>query len=449
MNSRNRLQVIVLSLLGFLVIIRLFSGPPSPHGAIIFSKLDARELRQQIFQVSEGVTVVIDATGSIDERRSGEMGLAAYPWITHDGTGSVIWEMDGSNTILEGSLAHVKGDELVLEAGTYTLNFVSYGQLLSRSRAPFWKDNRKWHVMIQSPENEDALRPISGVLKTDLGDQVWAATALGRNEKREYFFEVLRPAELDIHAIGQLSNDDGIRPVDYSSIEDAVTGQVVWYFSRDNTTWAGGAQENRMFEGNVAVQPGIYRTVAVTDSRHNYGSWEANPPYNPDGWGVHLSSSTRDRITTFDPWMQDEPVIAFIQVGDDARLEKTFIVHRTTPVVLYAMGEITGPNNGYDLAWLDQLEGDGGAHTLWEMTYENSVPAGGAQKNRKTVKFLNLEPGSYVLHYKSDESHSYENWNAHEPERPERWGVALFRLRGDGPEFTIIDSSAEVPAPVQ
>ena len=150
MNSRNRLQVIVLSLLGFLVIIRLFSGPPSPHGAIIFSKLDARELRQQIFQVSEGVTVVIDATGSIDERRSGEMGLAAYPWITHDGTGSVIWEMDGSNTVLEGSLAHVKGDELVLEAGTYTLNFVSYGQLLSRSRAPFWKDNRKWHVMIQS-----------------------------------------------------------------------------------------------------------------------------------------------------------------------------------------------------------------------------------------------------------------------------------------------------------
>ena len=449
MSSRSRLQVIVLLLLGFFVIIRLFSGPPSPHGAIVFSKLDVRELRQQIFQVSERVTAVIDATGSIDERRSGEMGLAAYPWITRDDTGEVIWKMDSSNAIQEGSLAHVKGDELVLEAGTYTLNFVSYGQLLRRSRAPFWNDKRKWHVMIQSSENVDALQSISGVLRADSGDQIWAATALGRNEKKEYFFEVLRPAELVIHSIGQLSSGDGIRTVDYSLIEDAVTGQVVWYFSRDNTEWAGGALENRVFEGKVGIQPGIYRAFVVTDNRHNYGSWEANPPYDPDGWGIRLSSPTRDRIATFDPWMQDEPVIAFTQVGDDARRETTFVVRRTTPVMLHAMGEITGPDNGYDLAWLDQLEDDGGVRAVWEMTYDNSVPAGGAQKNRKAVKVLSLEPGSYVLHYKSDGSHSYEHWNASAPDNPERWGVALFDIRENGSEITIIDSSAKAPPSVQ
>ena len=449
MSSRSRLQVIVLLLLGFFVVIRLFSGPPSPRGAIVFTKLDVRELRHQSFRVSERITVVINATGSIDERRSGETGLAAYPWITRDDTGEVIWKMDNSNAVQEGSLAHVEGDELVLEAGIYTLNFASYGQLLRRSRAPFWDDKRKWRVMIQSLENGDALQPISGMLRTDSGDQIWEATALGRNEKKEFYFEVLQPAELDIHAIGQLSSGDGIRTVDYSLIEDAATGQVVWYFSRDNTEWAGGAQENRVYEGKVGLRPGIYRLSVATDSRHNYGSWEANPPYDPGGWGISLSSPTRDRITTFDPWMQDEPVIAFMQVGDDARLETTFMVRRTTPVMLHAMGEITGPNNGYDFAWLEQLEDDGEARIVWEMTYENSVPAGGDHKNRKAVKVLILEPGSYVLHYESDGSHSFEHWNARAPSNQERWGVALFEIWENGSEITIIDSSAKAPASVQ
>ena len=83
------------------------------------------------------------------------------------------------------------------------------------------------------------------------------------------------------------------------------------------------------------------------------------------------------------------------------------------------------------------------------MTYENSVPAGGAQKNRKAVKVLILEPGTYVLHYESDGSHSFEHWNARAPDNQERWGVALFDIREDGSEITIVDSSAKAPTPVQ
>ena len=94
---------------------KTFFGPPSPRGAIVFTKLDVRELRQQSFRVSERIKVEIDATGSIDERRSGEMGLAAYPWITRDDTGEVMWKMDNSNAVQEGSLAHVVGDEPVLD----------------------------------------------------------------------------------------------------------------------------------------------------------------------------------------------------------------------------------------------------------------------------------------------------------------------------------------------
>ena len=42
-------------------------------------------------------------------------GLAAYPWITRDDTGEVMWKMDNSNAVQEGLLAHVVGDEPVLD----------------------------------------------------------------------------------------------------------------------------------------------------------------------------------------------------------------------------------------------------------------------------------------------------------------------------------------------
>ena len=83
MGSRRRLPVIVLLLLGFFVVVRLFSGPPAPRGAIVFNKLDVRELRHQSFRVSERIKVAINTTGSIDERRSGEMGAG---WISLDYT---------------------------------------------------------------------------------------------------------------------------------------------------------------------------------------------------------------------------------------------------------------------------------------------------------------------------------------------------------------------------
>ena len=52
---------------------------------------------------------LVQLTSVVQER----WGLAAYPWITRDDTGEVIWKMDNSNAVQEGSLAHVVGDEPV------------------------------------------------------------------------------------------------------------------------------------------------------------------------------------------------------------------------------------------------------------------------------------------------------------------------------------------------
>ncbi len=402
----------------------------------MLSDLDVRELTQQAFQVSGPLRVVIDAVGSIDERQ-GATGLAAYSWITRAHTGEVVWSMNASNTRQDGSLAYVDEEELVLDTDSYILNFASYGQLQRRSNLTFRKDRRKWHVTIHAPDNKDALRTITRPLASNSDNKTWDAVSLRGEEKREILFEVHRSAEFEIHAIGQLGSQDEVQPVDYSRIEDAVSGHVVWQLSRDNTDWAGGIQENRIFKGQRILPPGVYRAIAVTNNAHHYGSWVGNPPFYPEGWGLHISTSDTEEVSTFDPWMQRDPIIRVTQVGDDEQYAQPFIVEDTAAVVLYALGEITGPENGYDLAWLEKQESTGESRIRWQMSYENSVHAGGARKNRKEIEFLRLEPGVYRLHYESDGSHAYNNWNSDEPDYPERWGVAMFPVQSQGAAITV------------
>ncbi|MCY4171365.1 MAG: hypothetical protein OXF08_07155 [Bacteroidetes bacterium] len=443
MSTYSRLLFIVVLSMSTLAVFRLFSGPPIPRGATAIDNIDPYELTTQSFQVSGNLLVLIDAVGSVDDRR-GANGLAAYSWITHISSGETVWSMLNSpNTVLDGSLATITQDSLTLERGEYRLNFASYGQLLKHSDASFEKDQRKWKTIVHSPNNKDALRSIDGFIEYRMDDQLWDATPLGREEKREHLFEVHSPVDLTIHAIGQLGDHDEVQPVDFSRIEDVVTGQVIWQLTRDNTSWAGGALENRVFKGQRLLPPSVYRAVVTTNSTHHYDDWLGNPPYHPDGWGLRLAASQREAVRTFDPWMlQRDPIIGFTQVGDDEEHFQSFTAQDTTAIVVDALGEITGPDNGYDLARLEQQDNEGEWEVLWEMSWEGSAHAGGSRKNRKEVQFFRLPPGRYTLSYESDGSHSFENWNSSEPDYPERWGVAMFSVM-DGVSTVILDDSVQ------
>ena len=52
------------------------------------------------------------------------------------------------------------------------------------------------------------------------------------------------------------------------------------------------------------------------------------------------------------------------------------------------------------------------------MSVDNTEPAGGADKNRLFDGTLHLAPGSYLVYYRSDGSHSYDDWNAAPPPPP-------------------------------
>jgi hypothetical protein len=56
--------------------------------------------------------------------------------------------------------------------------------------------------------------------------------------------------------------------------------------------------------------------------------------------------------------------------------------------------------------------------------------AGGGDKNRLYKGSIILPAGDYVLRYRSDGSHSLEEWNVNPPENPFDYGVTLTREEG-------------------
>jgi hypothetical protein len=113
-----------------------------------------------------------------------------------------------------------------------------------------------------------------------------------------------------------------------------------------------------------------------------------------------------------------------VRMGDSERARTTFRLERETTLRVYALGE--GVNGDMvDYGWIEDAAS---GRVVWEMSYDATEPAGGARKNRAFEGTVRLPAGSYVLHYKSDGSHSYEDWNDDAPDDAASWGITVFRM---------------------
>jgi hypothetical protein len=84
----------------------------------------------------------------------------------------------------------------------------------------------------------------------------------------------------------------------------------------------------------------------------------------------------------------------------------------------------------YDYGWiLDAVN----RRRVWTMRYSDTKPAGGADKNRLVDEIISLDRGEYVLQYRTDDSHSYEDWNTDPPRDREAWGITLTTAEGRRP----------------
>src|SRR5438045_1322158 len=194
---------------------------------------------------------------------------------------------------------------------------------------------------------------------------------------------------------------------------------------------AGGAAKNRLAHETLHLRPGRYVAYFVSDDSHAPDDWNAVPATDLESWGLTLRVADRVargalRPFEYQPVPEAETIVSMIGIGDNANRSTGFTLKRPLDVRICALGE-SSDQEMVDYAWIvNALD----HKRVWIMRYDNTEPAGGADKNRVFDGTLHLDPGSYFVRYKSDGSHSYNDWNAAPPAEERYWGVSVFPASG-------------------
>jgi hypothetical protein len=356
-------------------------------------------------------------------------GAFDYGWIVNADTRARVWRMDYATSEPAGGaqknrMAH---ETLHLAAGRYVAYFVSDG-----SHDPDeWNavpalDPAFWGLTLRvaNPAERAGVRPFA-YEPVPAGQTLVSLTGIGDNAARSAGFMLRRPMDVRVYAIGEGVNGE---MADYAWIVDATQHRRVWTMRYEDTERAGGAEKNRLFDGTVHLEAGSYLVRYTSDGSHSYEDWNAAPPAEERYWGVSVFPASGRLDSTvvgkFERGPSGAVLAELVRMGDDARAHTTFRLDRETTLRVYAVGEgVDG--DMVDYGWIEE---ENSGRVVWEMTYDATEPAGGARKNRAFEGTLRLPAGSYVLHYKSDGSHSYDDWNSDAPDDPESWGITVFRM---------------------
>jgi hypothetical protein len=339
-----------------------------------------------------------------------------------------VWEMTPDNTRRAGGTQKNRSfrDTVSLDAGTYILCYAtddSHGAGQWSLNPPY--DPEFWGIALfdhggaRAHFTANVEDPFAGNLLVALDRQPNSTFNLRG-------IRVLKPIQVRVIATGEYGEGSD-RFADYGWIEEARTHRTVWSLTHDNTQPAGGADKNRMADEVVSLAPGDYLVCNWTDDSHAYGDWNAAAPQDPTGWGIQVwgigqgfdKKSVQDYSEDHDPKI----LAQLLGIGDDRHAVERFDLKQKVRARVLAVGEGTR-GQMFDYGWLKRVDGP----TVWRMRYPDTVPAGGTDKNRREEEDLELEPGAYELHYVTDDSHSFEDWNSDPPDQPHLWGVAVYRV---------------------
>jgi hypothetical protein len=355
-------------------------------------------------------------------------GCADGAWIVDTATRERVWEIRRRDTRPAGGAAKNRlfDDEIELRPGQYTLYWgTDDSHSTEEWNADPPDDPLNWGVTLLPGKRFDATGfQLQG--GENRPEPLAALTRVGDQEDVERAFRLARAADLQIYALGEY-DEGGDEFADRSWIEAAGSGEIVWEMTDANCHPAGGAEKNRLFDGTVHLAPGEYILHYETDDSHAYDRWNAAAPFDPESWGVALypgSGFDRHDFVPLEKAAAAVPknvLVRLTEVGDDAALDEEFSLKKPTRVRIYALGEgVEGQM--YDYGW---IENKTTGEVVWEMTYRGTRHAGGARKNRKFDGELQLAPGTYVVRYESDDSHSWPDWNARRPKDARNWGITV------------------------
>ena len=419
--------------------------------------MEGFEEADYLFEVQRPLRLRLYAVGEIDETQMD------YGWIENTLTDERVWEMTRANTEPAGGwdVNRVFEGDVSLRPGIYRAFYrtdarQSYDDWVANP--PF--DPAGWGLSLFTGE-PSAPAAVTAFDPWQSRRPIVQLTRVGNDALVTAQLDVRQPVRVLAYAVGEI----GSSPYDYAWIKNNATGERVWEMSRDASQPAGGDDNNRVAMAFRALQPGTYTLTYQTDGSHAFGEWEHGEPDHPERWGVTLfpvdaafdTSAVRvltvarqvhaekDEDADVDaeaevsevPPVPDVPggppppalgtgvdVLEATRLGSEVRKEIAFQLREQTKLHVYAMGEIS-LSDRYDYGWIQKAGSD---EIVWEMTWQNTKPAGGDDRNRLFDGVVTLPPGRYVAHFRTDFSHNFGDFGDRSPTNAEAWGITIEKL---------------------
>lgn len=373
------------------------------------------------FSLEKGLNVEIYAIG---EGFNGQM--FDYAWLVDANTGARVWKMTHNRTEHAGGAIknRVVRKRIYLPEGDYLLNYKTddnHSGEQWNANPPY--DPPFWGVTIFPADESIDVSEIKSYQPTQK-EAIIKMVEVRNNEFLEQGLNVDKRSKFNVYAIGE-GDEDGM--ADYGWITDAETGDVIWKMRYRNTEHAGGARKNRLIDEVVELDRGKYIVYYKTDGSHAFKRWNSTMPDEPEMWGLTLfpiGKNVMAKAVNVSSLTSDNILAELTRVRDDEHLRKRFTLNERTRIRILALGE-GDDDEMFDYGW---IVNESNGRKVWRMRYRNTDHAGGAHKNRRVNTTITLEPGTYTVHYVTDDSHSYRKWNMTEPHQQHKWGITLYNL---------------------
>lgn len=418
------------------------------------------EVRAQGFTLPQATKVHVYARGGgSNPFGSDHSNRFAYGWILNATTREVVWQMDHGNSRRENTYL-ISDQYLDLPPGSYEAYFSNHGfarntlfshwnsnidrreipaDLDRRSNEPrgflslfgmdrraqlrIWKERAKNYGLELSVPASTAPQVQTFQAPLRWKNIVASSSNLGDKGHWEQAFEVRKPVKLHVYGIGE-----GARSAmhDYGWITDVRSRKRVWEMNADKAQYAGGASKNLRQVETLQLPAGRYVATYITDDSHSSADWNAAPPCDPLLTGLTLAvadDTERSAVVLTERRPAGSALAELIRVQDEKDLSAAFTLKAGQDVAIYAIGEGHSGRMA-DYAWIDDASGK----RVWTMESRDTHHAGGAQKNRLADVRITLPKGTYTVHFHTDDSHAYGDWNADAPMDPERYGVTVRSL---------------------
>lgn len=255
-------------------------------------------------------------------------------------------------------------------------------------------------------------------------------------------FTLTQTEKVKIDGSGGAFRHDWQLLVYYGWIINSETRKVVWHTARNknNPDFDYGAFD---INDDVTLEKGTYE-VYFTGAYHqrNGGDWSFSSVGNffeevfndrkrdsfkhdlQKGMGITLSAPGLTKVSSsvIVDKKQSSAIVSITKPRHNANAKKGFSLAAETKVRVYGIGEGTRDEN-FDYAWIYDVDK---RERVWTMGYHNSGFAGGADKNMIVDETITLPPGNYMVSYATDDSHTYNDWNAMPPHDPQFTGITLW-----------------------